>query len=186
MSYGDPVPYLRCIRIPPGLESRIRGTSLRIGLVSVLAAVAFAGMLVVLSSELTFVVYTGGACVLGLLVSGVGLTFGRSCVSTGHVNLTPARRIRNLTVAFTVSTVVFAVITGFGIAMATTATAEPLPLLMVAGMITLVTTSMSVTNVIVGAQLFPPSRKLLAEYGVSEQPVDPPGRWGTHDPEPPR
>ncbi|SFE58958.1 hypothetical protein SAMN04487819_11781 [Actinopolyspora alba] len=186
MSYGDPFPYLRFIRVPSGLENRIRGTSLRIGLVSMLAAVAFAGVLVVLSAELTFVVYTGGACVLGLLVSGSGLAFGRSCVSTGHVNLTLARQIRNLTVAFTVFTIVFAVITGFGIAMATTATDEPLPLLMVAGMITLVTTSMSVTNVIVGVQLFPPSRGLLTEYGASGQPVGPPGQWGTHGPEPPR
>ncbi|GAB3557720.1 hypothetical protein J2S53_001965 [Actinopolyspora lacussalsi] len=173
MSYGDPFPYLRFIRIPPGLESRIRGTSLRIGLVSVLAAVAFAGMFVVLSAELTFVVYTGGACVLGLLVSGVGLAFGRSCVSTGHVNLTLARRIRNLTVVFTVFTIVFAVLTGFGIAMAMTATDEPIPLLTVAGTVTLVTTLMSVSNAAAGKQLFPPSRKLLGEYGASGQPVGP-------------
>ncbi|PRW62890.1 hypothetical protein [Actinopolyspora mortivallis] len=146
------------------------------GLVSVLTAVAFAGVLLVLSAELTFVVYSGGACVLGLLVSGVGLACGRSCVSTEHVNLTLARQIRNLTVAFTVFTIVFAVLTGFGIAMATTATEEPLPLLTVAGTVTMVAALMSVTNAAVGLRLFPPSRKLLAEYGSSGQPVGPPGR----------
>ncbi|MHA6798831.1 hypothetical protein [Bounagaea algeriensis] len=174
MSTG-PFPYLSFILVSPPLEQKIK-SSCTAGAVPSLATAPIIGLIVLfLDGDLLFVKLLQGLCALFLLASGFYLLAGRSCVASGHLNLTIAAQVRRPLLALTIVEAVLLLLSYVPLLVHLTEATEVSSTSVVIGMLLpAVLFGLSLMNYRVARKLLPPRPAMLQQHGLSGQVVGPP------------
>lgn len=181
MSFG-PFPYLHFAWVSPPLEKKIKDSSLAGGLVSIAAALAIGIVVLLLDGDLVFVKLFQGMCAFLLLLVGSSLVAGRSCVSSGYVNLTMAVQTRRMLLAFSIFQSVLLLLSGLLLLMRLFASTDASTFAVVVSLVLQVPLlALPLTNYVVARKLLPPRPEVFHRYGLSGQVLTP-----SFQPGPPR
>lgn len=173
MSFG-PFPYLHFMWVSPPLEKKIKDSSMAGGLVSIFAALVLGIVVLFLDGDLGFVRLFQGCCAFLLLMVGCYLAAGRSCISSGYLNLTIAAQVRRPLLALLIFQAVLLLLPCLMLLMHLTVSTEASTVsLVVSALLQIPLFGLPLMNYLVARKLLPPRPEVLRRYGLSGQVLSP-------------